>query len=230
VAWGDLKEISMNLKFLKTAMMGFSLQLLLAMTMAHAGIITHGSLEADDATKYILDTSTGRMYTRFDAFDLSVAATKSSLGVGELYDGWTIANYDIADDFIQAALGVNTTPCDGSYVGNYNCGSMVAWVDGDFGGVSGISYDYFAYLDVSQGINFEIGLVTFRDDLNSIAKGGWTNIATLDQHSGINLLLYKDADIKHVPEPSTLAVFALGMIGLGFRRLKIKTNNNSSVY
>jgi len=67
-------------------------------------------------TDYITDTSTGRQYLRFDTFIMTYAETLNAISEGEIYDGWSIATSEIADDFYSAILGVDSTPCDGGVV------------------------------------------------------------------------------------------------------------------
>lgn len=190
--------------------------------VANAGLIkTHGYLTTDITTNFITDTSTGRLYTRFDAFNLTVQDTITAVGVGGTYEGWSIVTTTQAHDFYSAALG-RVSHCNATTW--MDCGTILNWADGDFGNSYDTSVDWFAYI-MPGNLKYGAG---------KIASGGTiTNYpsffteASLNSHSAtnftsnINFLLYKDAPSNtSVPEPSTLAIFILGMIGLASRRFK----------
>ena len=86
---------------------------LLASPYSYATLITHGYLTTNDTTNYITDTVTNRMYSRFDAFNLSYPDTEAAIaaGSGHSFEGWSIATASVADDFYAAALGVSTVQC-----------------------------------------------------------------------------------------------------------------------
>ena len=78
------------------------ISLMLVFTGAAQGAtVTYGNLTSNDATDFITDTVTGRQYTRFDAFNLSYADTLTAVGPGGAYDGWSIADSMISDQFIE---------------------------------------------------------------------------------------------------------------------------------
>ncbi|NOX08507.1 MAG: hypothetical protein GXP22_03290 [Gammaproteobacteria bacterium] len=81
----------------------------------------------DDITNFITDTATGREYLRFDAFDLSYADTVIATSAGGVYENWSIATSKISDDFIDAALGVATSPCTGAVAYNTTCGTVAGY-------------------------------------------------------------------------------------------------------
>ena len=100
--------------------------------VAHAVVITHGNLTTDDTTNFITDTTSGRQYTRLDAFNLNVAGTLAAIAPGGAFEGWSVATSSVADDFIAAALGLSSTACDGPVAG-LTCGFIGGWTDGDLG-------------------------------------------------------------------------------------------------
>lgn len=195
--------------------------------MANAGLITiHGDLTTDAATNFITDTNTGRLYTRFDAFNLSVQDTYSAIEIGGTFEGWSIMTSTEADEFYAAALGVTTTPCD-TNTNDLNCGTLVDWADGDFGASYSSAYDYFAYQTSAGSTDFS--LAEIRNSGLIREKVGRGRSAMIDNfgitrwsHLPINLMLFKDT--VDVPEPTTLAIFSLGIIGLASRRFKKKSN------
>ena len=72
---------------------------------AQGAIFTYGNLTTDDATDIIADTVTGRQYLRFDTFNLTYADT---VAAGGTYEGWSIADSTISDDFIEGLFGSAT--------------------------------------------------------------------------------------------------------------------------
>ena len=200
---------------MKLVIKSTALVVLLACQNSYATIITHGNLETDDTTNYITDTVTGRQYTRFDAFDLTVADTLAAIGAGGDYEGWSIATWDVADDFISSALGVASTPCSGNVAAGTVCGDISGWNDADFGASHTTTQDYFAY--VSAEVSAPISLVRLTADGIVWDYEPWTSTANLDDYTGsfaINLLLYKDA-IAAVSAPMTLVLMSTGLFGVG---------------
>jgi hypothetical protein len=184
---------------------------LLACQNSYATMITHGNLETDDSTNYITNTVTGRQYTRFDTFDMTVAQTEAAIESGGAYEGWSIATWVVADDFISSALGVASTPCTGNVAAGTVCGDISGWNDADFGASYTTTQDYFAYM--SAEVSAPISLVRFTADGVVWDYEPWTNGHTLDDYTGssaINLLLYKD-----VPAPHILGLLGIGLLGVG---------------
>lgn len=182
---------------------------------ASAGVVTHGDLTTDDATSTILDTVTGRLYMRFDEFNLSVDETFQAVATGGVYDGWSVATADVAFEFYDALLR-----------GTPKSSPISGWADGDFGATKlSNEHDQIAFLSETEG---EVGLITIRNHgYSTTIRDGWTDYATLDgwgiEHTEIpiNLMLYRDSTVvADVPEPASLAIFALGLMGLAWRRFK----------
>jgi hypothetical protein len=196
-----------------------------AMTSAHALVI--GNLQTNDLNNTIIDTVTGREYYQFDEFNLTYAQTLAAVSSGGIYDGWSIATYDVADAFINAMLGA-TTPCTGEVAYGTKCGTVTGWADGAFGASFTPSLDEFAYLTGPSPAN---GQSTHPISLGSIYPDGSVfdfesayTTADLDYYGQtssytINLLIYRDAS---VPEPGMLSLIGLGFAGMGILRLKSK--------
>jgi len=212
----------MKLKFLNITLMVVMLSASGLLNSANASIITHGNLTTDTDSNVIIDTQTGRQYLRFDEFDLTYAETLGATSTGGIYEEWNIATVSISDDFIQALFPTNlNNPCitdDVTPIGT-ECGIISNWVDDSLGFSFNENWDYFAYLNNSLGLN-NIGLVQLVD--NGVVRDHeqWGSSTTLDEVNSlgdpVHLLLYKDG--TEVPEPSTLAICALGVVGLALRR------------
>ena len=195
-------------------------------TSIHADIVTHGRLTTDDATDYITDSSTGRIYKRFGSVNLNYEDTISAVSAGGIYEEWSIATSDIADDFYSAALGVETTPCTGASAYMSNCGTISGWVDGDFGANINGGKDSFWYLstyDTPNRVEYPIALAYFKNDGVILDVDDWYTTDELDKYFdySLNALLYQDTAI--VPVPAAVWLFSSGLIGLiGVARRKAR--------
>jgi hypothetical protein len=204
--------------------------LLLASGMANAGLITIGGLTLENAgDSYVTDHVNNVDYLRWDQVkDLSYSELTTALQTGNAYDGWEIASNGEANDFVNALLD-GTSSCD-EVTGTSYCSMDINFRAFEL--MMGISYDSvtnlnFAFFLSDNGIYYEVGYVQRYNDM-ILKINEWDSIAESDNYSAsgqnpespIGFLLYRDN--TEVPEPSTLAIFALGMIGLASRRFKKK--------
>ena len=205
-------------------------------TSVNAAIITHGSLTTDDTTDFITDTSTGRIYKRFDTFNLSYADTVSAVSVGGIYEGWSIATSKVADDFYAASLGHVSTQCTGAtWIGTY-CGALSGWSDGDFGESFDEEYDSFWYLstyetpDTAPALLGAGSISIHPTTLDGIIfdHDDWGDAAFGDSYGGtmyptwpVNALLYNDSAV--VPIPAAIWLFGSGLLGLAGLARRIKS-------
>jgi len=233
------KGYYMSLRLLKTITAVFLLKMSL---VCNASIITHGNLMSDDSTDYIVDTRTDRHYTRFDAFNLTFDEVETAIGVGGDWEGWSIVNSAIMDEFYTALLGTQPLCLDNSISGKY-CGTVSNWNTADFGSSYSDTATYFGYVDYSQAKPISVGKIYAEGWL--VDYPGWGNESLINYYgqtnetNKINMMLYNDnvqaastpqfapasvapASVTSVPEPSTISLLMLGMIGIVFRRYKNK--------
>ncbi len=131
---------------------------------ASATVFTFGNLSSDDTTNFIVDTVTGRKYTRFDAVQLSYADTLTAISPGGLWDGWQMASSAENSDFINAMFSTSNNPCtDQPNTYAEPCGSLTGWTEGAFGETGTQTGDYYFYLSTEEtiGRDYPIGHVTF---------------------------------------------------------------------
>ena len=201
--------------------------MLLALSASvNATTYTYGNLTSDDTTNFIADTVTGREYLRFDTLNMSYADTVAAIGTGGLYDGWSIANSDIADDFYSAILGGGSTPCSGATQYGTLCGSLTGWVDGVFGASYYDYNDYFYYLSTNTTPDFstqqDVGLAHIYSG-GIIDNDDWGSFSNSDYYN-IDFLLYNDDGLSApstVPVPAAAWLFGSALLGFfGFSRRK----------
>jgi hypothetical protein len=214
----------------------------LASMSANAELVTHGYLTSDSQYDVIADTNRGREYLRFDTFDMTYADTLASVQAGGIYEGWSVADSIISDDFINAMFaqsGENacSTAVDTGYE---ECGTLTGWVDGDFGESYSQQGEHYAYLNIETNT---LGL--FHTSMSGVVSDyySWSTPGHLDKFSlanngyPINLLMYRENNLHiggfneeaaasntvgsaSVPLPATAALLGLGLLGFGARRNK----------
>ncbi len=220
----------MKLKYFKSALTGSLLAMACLVNAAYAGIIDYGNLTLENASDtYVTDSVSGYDWLRWDQVKtLNYSQLLNSIGVGGEFEGWHIAHNEQMNDFVNALLP-GGSDCDSEVI------TGACTTDLDFTAFStlmGISYDNLETLSLAwfltdgDGQN-EIGLVQAWDDGLMWKDNDNNSIAYTDGFSDAGLLppvgfqLYRlSPNTSNVPEPSTLAIFALGMIGLASRRFK----------
>ena len=192
----------------------------------------HGLLISDPTTNFITDTNSGRKYRRFDDLASEGGHTWTEADVtGGTFGGWSIANIDIANDFINAILETTLAdPCQGTINpnGSQNCGEITSWAydaindidhTNDFGTSGNLDYAYFAFIN-DVDANNPIGVVDiYYFDGMVTREDNWGSITDLNGASSplIDFLLYKNAS---VPEPSIVLLLSSGLILFGLVRRK----------
>ncbi len=221
----------MNLKFLKTTLVATFI--IGSSFFANAGLITIGSLTLEQAgDTYVQDSLNGLEWLQWDEVKaLKYSELSTQLATGGTYEGWRIARNDDANLFIDALFnGWHTDTCNSTKSYEY------CWTQSpspapikDFEQLMGVSYGgYWNYAWFLSDNNFEreVGYIELYESTQTgptrVRKNNeWASIASSDSLSSIGFMLVREA--QDVPEPSALAIFALGMMGLASRRFKKKS-------
>ena len=132
-----------------------------------------------------------------------IAQQSAVVGSGVEFSERFIA-VDISDNMIMFDWLSNVGYSTGSPIQYYRIWNM-DWVGGT-GSITEVNVDF------ANITGFDASNVTFGSDYIEVAIGG----LSMNNNSFINIELNSTS----VPEPSTLAIFALGIIGLASRRFK----------
>jgi len=220
------EDYQMKFKFLIASFAGL---LLSVSSIAHAGLIT----------KYYVADLTSENTTLLsvgDTITWSVTFDDTSLVMNQ-YDDGLDGVAGTSDDFSNATFTTTPTSSYNIYANaTFDFQSLIAASNNEIAILTGLYADinqfnrswYFARTNGTQN-----QMTTFYDDITFDAAdfpttlGGGTGSFKHYYRNNLNNLLSINLNfnkvrevVQTVPEPSTLAIFALGMIGLASRRFK----------
>jgi hypothetical protein len=222
----------MMFKFLKIISIGFILSVkkllpilfLFTGFQANAGVI--GNLTYDGT--HI--SGDGRTYLGLDtiaAWDW--ATTLAATRVNGEYEDYRIANNADADYFIGSLFGADADSCstvDGAPTYVSNCGTLQGWTDGVFGDTFNPNVDLIKFIASESSAHWagilsisSSGLVHQNESWvkYNTGRGKSKNWYDTVYNAPTTWLLVMDT-VASVPEPSILALMALGIFGIGFAR------------
>lgn len=228
----------MKFKCLNRMIIGSVLSLSCLVNSAHAGLITIGGLSsnADNTTSVITDTFNNLEWMRWS----QSANYNHAQALLQSASGWTIAGANQANLFLDALYNGN----GGDHLCADNDSDFLFCADN--GSFTGEEYTALLYGPATSGSN----AAWFYDDEFTDAKAGYVKlesgtsnrkyntygtIADTELHWSFGTILETEghglvSDKKNgwlmyrattaVPEPSTLAIFAIALLALAARRFK----------
>lgn len=223
----------MNVKMLKTTLVGLVLSV---SSIANAGLITNGDFEAGLSNWTTLNS--GLSSDNVTVFILEAGPTGSyanngiSSGPSErvLFQDFLVPILDVRSaSFSFDFFSDNSNPLDSAFYNNATSAGNIFRID-----IVNASTDVFATSSMFE-LFVDLGNI---GSFNTVTYNNNSLTTFLNSHSGETLRLRIandestfpwdtgvdnvsfDAVTTSVPEPSTLAIFALGIMGLASRRFK----------
>lgn len=199
-----------------------------AINLVHASTVSVGSLSRDTGSTTISDSLNSRDWLRWDLTNsYSYEQVIAAIGVGGIFQGFSIARNDDAQLFSQAIFGSGSacTQTNAATCGTVS-GDLIA-VLGDSAAstpaVPGTVAQDIALFLSDNGTGLDLGwAVVWPNADRSVASLYKANeaasFATASQVAASSpqtgWLLYRASSVNVIPEPSTLVLFALGFAGL----------------
>ena len=213
------KGNTMNIKMLKSALAGLVLSV---SGLANAGLINSDYLNLNDNLAVYDDVQ------NLTWLDISVSSGWSSNTWSSLIQqdsGWRLAlNSEVESLFNQAfSTFYDVYPANTNYIDTIDSDLVTNFNDFQslFGihafGSNTITNTYGRYID-EDGIHRLMG-VSGWSSTNRIWGLEASGTYSLSADTGMGIYLVRD-EMESIPEPTTLAIFALGIIGLASRRFK----------
>jgi hypothetical protein len=193
-------------------------------SVASASVITTGTLDYDNVSNVITDNVSGETYLGWDMVkDLDYAQTVAITAAGGLYADWHIASQTEAYSFYNAATGAGQADVAGAQ--SHSLGIAAGVDGGPFGDSHASDFDLAMFLGDEAS---EVGLLLLTQVSLNIQEL-WQDIVMSDELSvngssngkqddnTVGWLLVGGSSTA-VPEPSIIALFGLGLVGIGFAR------------
>ncbi len=182
---------------------------LLVSFSANATIIT-GDLSYDDTGTHLITGPGGVTYLGWgEAAGLTYAETVTETAAGGIYEGYHIASHEEGLTFYESATGVTTSVSDNyidasfdhsQFGDNWDSSISVVWYLGDISADAGSMMAW----DGSLSLIPDNKSFSHPDSFAASGLGSWLLVS----------------DPVAVPEPGSLALFGLGLMGLGLARKK----------
>lgn len=216
----------MKFKSINRLLIGLVLSLSCLVSSAQAGLITIGALTSnnDGSTTVINDTLNNLEWMRWNEsanFNYAEALLQNT-------SGWTIAGANQVNLFLDALYNGISHGCSDNLEdflfcadsGSFSSEEYTALLgDSSTRGTSSIDAAWFYDDEITDG---EAGFLNLSSGTSNQKYNTYGSIAKTEEHrllsnETVGWLMYRTTS---VPEPTTLAIFALGIIALASRRFK----------
>ncbi|SEK71508.1 PEP-CTERM protein-sorting domain-containing protein [Colwellia chukchiensis] len=203
--------------------------------IAHAGLISIGALTSNDdgSTSVISDSLNDREWLRWDQLaDLTYTETLLATSAAGSHRGWTIAGVLDANLFLDALYGGANHGCADNNTSNTFCADNGVFTSAQYTALLGDSFELglssvdAAWFYDDQAIDGKAGYLRLQQGSVNEKYNSFGTIAETDFYANtpantsgetIGWLMYRS---KSVPEPTTLAIFAIALLALSLRRIK----------
>jgi len=179
----------------------------------------NGNISFDNSTNYIIDNLNNREYLRLDLTASYTYDEQVALVTSGIYSDYSIADSQINFDFINALLDGSVGSCAAETNSQIDCGTISGWSDALLGDSHGSSWDIWFYDATQAGATQEIGFGGIMSNGQVQVRANWGSQDRASTYDTIPLLMYRD--LQAVPEPSTLAIISLALLGLASKRRKL---------
>ncbi|MBA6390262.1 PEP-CTERM sorting domain-containing protein [Colwellia sp. BRX10-3] len=216
----------MKFKYINRLVIGSVLSLSCLVSPAQAGLITIGALTSnnDGSTSVITDTLNNLEWMRWNEsanFNYAEALLQNT-------SGWTIAGANQANLFLDALYNGISHGCSDNIDDSLFCADSGSFSseeytallgDSSTRGTSSIDAAWFYDDEITDGKAgyLKLGSGTSNEKFNTYGTIAKTEVDRLLSNETIGWLMYRTTT---VPEPTTLTIFALGIIALASRRFK----------
>lgn len=222
----------MKYKFLNKVVIASVFLFSCVINTANAGLITIGALSSNDdgSTQVITDSLNSLEWLRWDQLkDKTHSELLIETSPTGAYSGWSIAGVEQANWFLNALYnGASLGDCAFN-VRSYYCAQNGSFSSEQYTSLLGDSHTvgtsssdkvWFYDDEISDAkagyLLLDSGSVSQKfNEFGTIAETEADSLFTGDNSTG--WLMYRSTA---VPEPSTLAIFALGLLGFTIRRFK----------
>ncbi|WP_044831337.1 PEP-CTERM sorting domain-containing protein [Thalassomonas actiniarum] len=209
----------MKFKFLNAVFAVIILSATIFSGSASAGLITLGPLSAnEDGSGFITDSLNNREWTRWNqTLNLTLAELQAELTPGGRYEGWSLAG--IEDMYLLENALLKSATCTWMTSCRMDKNDLLALFGKESPTSSSTVNSIFFLSDNDVGT--EVGIMWWNYDSYIKLGDEWASIADADSfyfRRKVGFQLYRELNI--VPEPSTLAILSLSLLGLTARRFK----------
>jgi hypothetical protein len=202
------------IKYLKTIFLTLILSSGLFVNVASAGLITGATTDTS------LDTVSGLEWLDF-SFTAGMSYNDVLSSNYVISEGYEIATLDqVKDLWVNVGLFTDIDAAANSILSNMGC---MSYLYSSRHNCDQVGEEWTGAFYKSNGANYNLTLIDTTNGANALFFESWAASPLKSDSFRVDAAAYLVRSATSAPEPSTLAIFALGMMGLAVRRL----NKNS---